>query len=91
MYEEASQVASDAVSSIRTVASFCAEEKLMNAYQKKCENPVTLGIRQGVISGVGYGFSFFILYCTYALCFYIGARFVRDGSAVFTDVFRVRS
>ncbi|KAJ6390793.1 hypothetical protein OIU77_024913 [Salix suchowensis] len=29
MYEEASQVANDAVGSIRTVASFCAEEKLV--------------------------------------------------------------
>lgn len=30
MYEEASQVANDAVSSIRTVASFCAEQKVMD-------------------------------------------------------------
>ncbi|WOK97290.1 ABC transporter B family member 11-like [Canna indica] len=89
MYEEASQVASDAVASIRTVASFCAEEKVMNAYQLKCEGPMSNGKRQGIISGLGYSFSFFILYCTYALCFYVGARFVRDGSANFTQVFRV--
>ncbi|XP_020580289.1 ABC transporter B family member 9-like [Phalaenopsis equestris] len=89
MYEEASQVASDAVTSIRTVASFCAEGKVMDAYHKKCKNPVTQGIRQGLISGIGYGFSFFALYCTYALCFYVGARFVHDGSATFSDVFRV--
>ncbi|KAH0450718.1 hypothetical protein IEQ34_021410 [Dendrobium chrysotoxum] len=89
MYEEASQVASDAVTSIRIVASFCAEGKVMDAYQKKCKNPETQGIRQGLISGIGYGFSFFMLYCTYALCFYVGARFVHDGSATFTDVFRV--
>ncbi|KAJ1418721.1 P-loop containing nucleoside triphosphate hydrolase [Sesbania bispinosa] len=35
MYEEASQVANDAVGSIRTVASFCAEEKVMELYQEK--------------------------------------------------------
>ncbi|KAL0906235.1 hypothetical protein M5K25_024712 [Dendrobium thyrsiflorum] len=91
MYEEASQVASDAVTSIRTVASFCAEGKVMDAYQKKCKNPETQGIRQGLVSGIGYGFSFFMLYSTYALCFYVGARFVHDGSATFTDVFRVRT
>jgi ATP-binding cassette subfamily B (MDR/TAP) protein 1 len=33
-YEEASQVANDAVDSIRTVASFCAEQKMMDMYQK---------------------------------------------------------
>jgi hypothetical protein len=36
MYEEASQVANDAVGSIRTVASFCAEDKVMELYRKKC-------------------------------------------------------
>nr|CAB3476966.1 unnamed protein product [Digitaria exilis] len=35
MYEEASQVANDAVGSIRTVASFSAEEKVMDLYKKK--------------------------------------------------------
>ena len=29
MYEEATQVANDAVSGIRTIASFCAERKVM--------------------------------------------------------------
>ncbi|KAG2407375.1 ABC transporter B family member 11 [Vigna angularis] len=32
LYEEASQVANDAVGNIRTVAAFCAEEKVMNFY-----------------------------------------------------------
>jgi ABC-type bacteriocin/lantibiotic exporter with double-glycine peptidase domain len=89
MYEEATQVANDAVSGIRTVASFCAEHKVMKAYYKKCEAPVRQGIRQGIVSGLGFGVSFFVLYCTYALCFYVGAKFVLDGEATFTEVFRV--
>ncbi|KAI5409584.1 hypothetical protein KIW84_055129 [Lathyrus oleraceus] len=39
MYEEASQVEIDVVSSIRTVASFCAESKVMDMYRKKCLRP----------------------------------------------------
>ncbi|ERN08603.1 hypothetical protein AMTRI_Chr11g155530 [Amborella trichopoda] len=89
MYEEASQVANDAVGSIRTVASFCAEQRVMDLYKKKCEGPMKQGIRQGVISGVGFGFSFFVLFCTYALCFYVGAIFVKDGRTTFSQVFRV--
>ncbi|CAK7348529.1 unnamed protein product [Dovyalis caffra] len=58
MYEEASQVANDAVSSIRTVASFCAEEKVMQLYRRKCEGPMRTGIRQGLISGTGFGVFF---------------------------------
>ncbi|KAF9592897.1 hypothetical protein IFM89_018613 [Coptis chinensis] len=91
MYEEASQVASDAVGSIRTVASFCAEEKVMQLYKKKCEGPMKTGIRQGLISGIGFGISFFLLYNVYATSFYVGARLVEDGKTTFAEVFRVRS
>ena len=89
MYEEASQVANDAVGSIRTVASFCAEDKVMELYKKKCEGPMKTGIRQGLISGSGFGVSFFLLFCVYATSFYAGARLVDAGKATFSDVFRV--
>ncbi|KAL5863141.1 hypothetical protein ACOSQ3_000655 [Xanthoceras sorbifolium] len=89
MYEEASQVANDAVGSIRTVASFCAEEKVMKLYKMKCEGPMKTGIRQGLISGAGFGLSFFLLFSVYATSFYAGARLVEDGKTTFSDVFRV--
>ncbi|KAK1278590.1 ABC transporter B family member 11 [Acorus gramineus] len=89
MYEEASQVANDAVGSIRTVASFCGEEKLMTLYKKKCEEPMRTGIKRGMISGVGYGLSLFLMFCAYAVSFYAGARLVDDGKTTFDKVFRV--
>ena len=90
MYEEASQVANDAVSSIRTVASFCAEKKVMEMYQQKCEGPMKHGVRLGLVSGAGLGFSFFSTYCTNAFCFYIGAVLVQHGKATFSEVFKVK-
>jgi ATP-binding cassette subfamily B (MDR/TAP) protein 1 len=89
MYEEASQVANDAVSSIRTVASFSAEEKVMDLYKKKCEGPLRTGIRTGIISGIGFGVSFFLLFGVYAASFYAGARLVEDRKTTFPKVFRV--
>ncbi|KAL3714525.1 hypothetical protein ACJRO7_006443 [Eucalyptus globulus] len=89
MYKEASQVAADAVGSIRTVASFCSEEKIMELYAKKCEGPVKEGIRQGLISGVGFGLSCFSLFVVYGTCFYAGARLVQDGKTTFSEVFLV--
>ncbi|MED6121361.1 ABC transporter B member 11 [Stylosanthes scabra] len=89
LYEEASQVATDAVSSNRTVASFCAEEKVMELYKKKCEAPIKAGIKQGIISGVGFGLSFLFLFSVYACSFYAGAKLLGDGKASFSDVFRV--
>jgi ATP-binding cassette subfamily B (MDR/TAP) protein 1 len=89
MYEEASQVANDAVGSIRTVASFCAEEKVMRLYKAKCEGPRQAGIRQGLITGIGYGISFSLLFLVYACSFYAGARLVEARKATFTDIFQV--
>ncbi|KAK8570319.1 hypothetical protein V6N13_003006 [Hibiscus sabdariffa] len=89
MYEEASQVANDAVGSIRTVASFCAEEKVMQIYRKKCEGPLQSGIKQGLISGVGFGLSFFFMFNVYATSFYAGAQLVKSGKATFSDVLQV--
>ncbi|PRQ44444.1 putative xenobiotic-transporting ATPase [Rosa chinensis] len=87
LYEEASQVANDAIGSIRTVASFCSEKKVMEAYEKKCDAPMKQGVRLGVVSGVGFGFSFFVMFCTNALIFYIGAILVKNGQATFEQVF----
>lgn len=88
-YEEASQVATDAVGGIRTVASFSGEERVVDAYERKCESPIKQGIREGVVGGLGFGFSFLAFYLTYALCFYVGAKFVEQGTATFPQVFRV--
>ncbi|BFG25063.1 hypothetical protein CerSpe_113370 [Prunus speciosa] len=89
MYEEASQVANDAVGSIRTVASFCAEEKVMDLYRRKCVGPTEAAKRQGLISGIGFGISFFSLFCVYATCFYAGAKLVEAGKTTFPHVFQV--
>ncbi|KAF8670749.1 hypothetical protein HU200_050414 [Digitaria exilis] len=88
-YEEASQVATDAVGGIRTVASFCAEKNMMESYEKKCESTIRQGIREGVVGGLGLGFSVLMFYFAYALCFYVGAKFVRQGTATFSEVFKV--
>ncbi|KAM0921304.1 hypothetical protein ACQ4PT_006948 [Festuca glaucescens] len=89
MYEDASQVATDAISSIRTIASFCSEKKITTIYDHKCEASMNQGVRTGIVGGIGFGFSFLMLYLTYGLCFYVGAQFVRHGQSDFGGVFKV--
>ncbi|KAF7037327.1 hypothetical protein CFC21_047727 [Triticum aestivum] len=89
MYEDAGQVVAEAVGSIRTVASFCAEKRVITMYSKKCQATMKQGIRSGMVGGLGFSFSNLMLYLTYALCFYVGAQFVHDGKSTFKDVFRV--
>ncbi|KAL4603939.1 hypothetical protein ACB092_10G159700 [Castanea dentata] len=89
MYEDASQIANDAVGSIRTVASFCAEEKVMQLYEEKSEGPRKAGIKEGLISGIGFGTSSFLLFSVYATSFYAGAQLIKHGQTSFSAVFRV--
>lgn len=75
--------------SIRTVASFCGEDKATELYREKCKVPVRLGTKQGLVSGASFGLSFFFLYTVYAASYYAGARLVDAGKINFGDVFRV--
>lgn len=90
-YEKASRVASDAVSNIRTVASFCAEEKVLAFYEQSCRQPLKNGVQQGVISGIALGVATFTLFAAYALGFWAGSKFVALGRMSFADVFRVHA
>eukprot|EP00897_Mesotaenium_endlicherianum_P002209 jgi/Mesen1/2015/ME000148S01116 len=89
MYEDASRVANDAVSSIRTVAAFCAERQVLALYADKCSMPLRAGIRRGQASGLGLGFSNFCMFAVYGLAFWYGAKLVQRGDATFKDVFNV--
>ena len=37
------------------------------------------GIRTGLVSAVGIGLIFFIMFCVYSLAFWYGAKLVREG------------
>jgi ATP-binding cassette subfamily B (MDR/TAP) protein 1 len=89
MYEEASQIATEAVGNIRTVSSFCAEKRVMIKYIQKCQGSKNQGIRTGIVGGLGFGFSNMMLHFTAALCYYVGAKFVSQGKSNFGNVFKV--
>ena len=61
----------------------------MQLYDQKCEAPKEAGMKQGLISGAGFGVSFALLFCVYAVSFYAGAQLVAHGKTTFTKVFRV--
>ncbi|KAG2600074.1 ABC transporter B family member 9-like isoform X1 [Panicum virgatum] len=89
LYEDANQVATDAISSIRTVASFCAKKRVMTIYDHKCEASKNQGVRTGMVGGLGFGFSYMMMYLTYGLCFYVGGQFIRHNKSSFGDIFKV--
>ncbi|KAK4440113.1 ABC transporter B family member 9 [Sesamum alatum] len=89
IFEEASQVANDAIRGIRTIASLSSEHKVMEMYQRKLKALMQQGIWLGIVGGAGLGFANFVLFSIYAFSFYVGAVLTNQGQANFSEVFKV--
>ncbi|KAL2614004.1 hypothetical protein R1flu_025696 [Riccia fluitans] len=88
-YEKATRVANDAVTNIRTVASFGAEEKVVNFHDEQVRDSLKTGVKQGLISGFSIAVATFVLFAAYSIGFWAGAKFVAMGRMTFEGVFRV--
>ncbi|KAF9605325.1 hypothetical protein IFM89_015980 [Coptis chinensis] len=56
-YLKANMLAGEAVSNIRTIAAFCAEEKIIDLYANQLKDPSKRSLRRGQIAGIFYGVS----------------------------------
>ncbi|KAM9968902.1 hypothetical protein ACTFIW_000305 [Dictyostelium discoideum] len=81
----AGQVASEAISGIRTVASFTTEKQVVELYKKQQKGPSSEGIKKAHISGFAFGFTQLILFCVYCLSFWYGGKLVGSGVFGATD------
>lgn len=66
-YLGANMLAGEAVSNIRTVAAFCAEEKVLDLYSRELVEPSKRSFSRGQIAGIFYGVSQFFIFSSYAL------------------------
>lgn len=66
-YLKANMLAGEAVSNLRTVAAFCAEEKILDLYAQELVEPSKRSFTRGQISGMCYGVSQLFIYSSYAL------------------------
>ncbi|GLJ41485.1 hypothetical protein SUGI_0858570 [Cryptomeria japonica] len=85
-HNEATVVAGEAVSNIRTLIAFNAEKKVLSLFQNLLSNPVRRSFRRGQIAGLIYGLSQLGLYCSYALALWNASRLVLNGTTTFSQV-----
>lgn len=78
-YKKAGGVAEQAISSIRTVFSFVAEQKLADRYDTLLVESVPVGKKLGFAKGVGIGVIYLVTYCTWALAFWYGSILIFDN------------
>lgn len=62
---------------MKTIASYCYEQKTILKYEQKLEEIQTQQFKKKVISGFVYGLTYFIIFAIYGLIFYLSAIFIR--------------
>ncbi|KAG1339955.1 hypothetical protein G6F62_005599 [Rhizopus arrhizus] len=77
-YAEAGSIAEQVFSGIRTVNSFSLQNRFATLYSKRLETAKAAGTRRALSLGLGSSGFMFILFCTYALSFWYGAKLTRE-------------
>ncbi|KAJ8773928.1 hypothetical protein K2173_009359 [Erythroxylum novogranatense] len=87
-YLKANMLAGEAVSNIRTVAAFCAEEKVLNLYAHELVEPSKRSFTRGQIAGMFYGISQFFIFSSYGLALWYGSVLMGKEQATFKSIMK---
>lgn len=81
-------MAHEAISNIRTVAAFAAEEKVSIQFASELNRPNKQALLRGHISGFGYGISQFFAFCSYALGLWYASILMKQKDSNFGDIMK---
>ncbi|KAM7254078.1 hypothetical protein ACFE04_031760 [Oxalis oulophora] len=87
-YLKANMLAGEAVSNMRTVAAFCAEQKVLDLYSKELVEPSRRSFIRGQLAGVFYGISQFFIFSSYGLALWYGSVLMGKELASFKSVMK---
>ncbi|KAI7858541.1 P-loop containing nucleoside triphosphate hydrolase protein [Circinella umbellata] len=79
-YAQAGSIAEQVFSGIRTVYAFSLQDRFSERYDKELDKACATGIRRGIVMGVQMAAFIFVLFCTYGLSFWYGAKLVDEGT-----------
>lgn len=85
-YGSAGAVANEALSLIRTVTAYNAQESEAQRYEKELDKAYKAGVMKGAFQGAALGFTYFVIFCTFAVAFTFGGSQVRSGAMMPGDV-----
>ncbi|XP_067862964.1 ATP-binding cassette, sub-family B (MDR/TAP), member 4 isoform X2 [Heptranchias perlo] len=77
-YAKAGAVAEEVLSAFRTVIAFGGQKKEIERYHKNLIEAKKIGIKKSISSNVAVGFTFFMIYASYALAFWYGSTLILD-------------
>ncbi|KAG9442673.1 hypothetical protein H6P81_018527 [Aristolochia fimbriata] len=87
-YARATAIAREAITNIRTVASFNAENRIITHFQEELNKPNKQALVRGHISGFGYGLSQFFAFGSYALGLWYASELIKTRVSSFGDLMK---
>ncbi|KAK3865155.1 hypothetical protein Pcinc_029218, partial [Petrolisthes cinctipes] len=78
-YAKAGSVAEEVLSGIRTVVAFGGEEKEVERYEKNLLDARMAGLQRGLVTGLGMGSVWLVMYASYALAFWYGTGLILEA------------
>ncbi|KAM9724519.1 ATP-dependent translocase ABCB1 [Menidia menidia] len=75
-YAKAGAVAEEVLSAIRTVFAFSGQNKEIQRYHNNLEDAKRMGIKKAISANIAMGFTFMMIYLSYALAFWYGSTLI---------------
>uniref|UniRef100_A0A3B4BAP2 Uncharacterized protein n=1 Tax=Periophthalmus magnuspinnatus TaxID=409849 RepID=A0A3B4BAP2_9GOBI len=88
-YAKAGAVAEEVLSAIRTVFAFNGQEKEIKRYKVNLVDAKNMGIKKAISANIAMGFTFLIIYLSYALAFWYGSTLILSGEYTIGSVLTV--
>uniref|UniRef100_A0A096LQ07 ATP binding cassette subfamily B member 1 n=1 Tax=Poecilia formosa TaxID=48698 RepID=A0A096LQ07_POEFO len=90
-YAKAGAVAEEVLSAVRTVYAFSGQKKEIAElkYHKNLEDAKSMGIRKAISANIAMGFTFLMIYLSYALAFWYGSTLIINNEYTIGSVLTV--
>ncbi|CAI9104867.1 OLC1v1003651C1 [Oldenlandia corymbosa var. corymbosa] len=88
-YAQASIVVEQTIGSIRTVASFTGEKLAVASFKKSLEKAYKSSVQESIAVGLGFGTVFGIVFFSYGLAIWFGARLIAEGKHTGGEILNV--
>lgn len=88
-YAKAGAVAEEVLSAVRTVFAFSGQDREIKRYHKNLEDAKNMGIRKAMSANIAMGFTFLMIYLSYALAFWYGSTLILSGEYTIGSVLTV--
>ncbi|CAB3362047.1 Hypothetical predicted protein [Cloeon dipterum] len=86
--EEASRIAVESVSNIRTVAGLCREKSVHVEYMRELEAPFRKSLRYSYTRGIVFGIARSLMFFAYASCMCYGGHLIISDGVSYASVFK---